>query len=80
MPRRIQSKRAERWGRRTGRTISTDKSLEQLEAAVRSSPRDERARLTLARVLIQAGRLQDAERVLRETIAILPILDRRTGG
>ncbi len=49
-----------------------DKSIEQLEIAIRKNPRDERARLALARVLSSAGRDSDAEHALRETIQILP--------
>ena len=45
-----------------------DKSIEQLEIAIRGNPRDERSRLALARVLTSAGRDSDAERALRETI------------
>jgi Flp pilus assembly protein TadD len=49
-----------------------DKSIEQLEIAIRENPRDERARLVLARVLTSAGRDSDARRVLQETIQDLP--------
>ena len=49
-----------------------DKSIEQLEIAIRGNPRDERSRLALARVLTSAGRDSDAERALRETIHALP--------
>ena len=49
-----------------------DKSIEQLEIAIRGNPRDERSRLALARVLTSAGRDSDAERALRETIDALP--------
>jgi tetratricopeptide (TPR) repeat protein len=48
------------------------RSIEQLEAAVRENPRDERSRLVLARVLTSAGRIPDAQRVLQETIQLLP--------
>ena len=43
-----------------------------LRKAVEASPRDERARLALADVLTTAGRLDDAERVLLDTVDILP--------
>ena len=49
-----------------------DKSVEALTAAIRRSPRDERARLALARVLSSAGRDADAERALQETLRVLP--------
>ena len=49
-----------------------DKSIEELEIAIRGNPRDERSRLALARVLTSAGRDADAERALRETIQALP--------
>jgi tetratricopeptide (TPR) repeat protein len=49
-----------------------DKSIEQLQIAIRRNPGDERARLALARVLSSAGRDSDAERALRETIQVLP--------
>jgi tetratricopeptide (TPR) repeat protein len=49
-----------------------DRSIQQLEAAVRGSRRDERSRLALSRVLSTAGRDADAERVLEETIRELP--------
>ena len=49
-----------------------DKSIEQLEAAIRVNARDERSRLALARVLTSAGRDSDAERALRETLQALP--------
>jgi tetratricopeptide (TPR) repeat protein len=39
---------------------------------VQASPRDERARLALADVLTTAGRLDEAERVLLETVDVLP--------
>jgi tetratricopeptide (TPR) repeat protein len=48
------------------------RSIEQLEAAVRGSPRDERSRLVLARVLTSAGRVADAQRILQETIRLVP--------
>lgn len=49
-----------------------EKSIASLTAAVGLSPRNERARLALARVLDAAGRDADAERVLHETVRMLP--------
>ena len=49
-----------------------DKSIEQLELAVRLNPRDERARLALSRVLSTAGRDADAERALLDTVGLFP--------
>ena len=49
-----------------------DKSVVELTAAIRRSPRNERARLALSRVLGSAGRDADAEGVLQETIRDLP--------
>ena len=49
-----------------------EKSIQQLEAAIQRNPRDERSRLALSRVLSTAGRDADAERVLQDTIRILP--------
>jgi len=49
-----------------------DTSIEQLEIAIRKNPRDERSRIALARVLGSAGREPDAERVLQETLQVLP--------
>jgi tetratricopeptide (TPR) repeat protein len=49
-----------------------DKSLEQLNIAVRLNRQDERSRMTLADVLTSAGRSSDAERTLKETIQIIP--------
>jgi tetratricopeptide (TPR) repeat protein len=49
-----------------------DKSIGALSTAVRRSPRDERTRLALSRVLSSAGRDADAERALRETLQVLP--------
>jgi tetratricopeptide (TPR) repeat protein len=48
------------------------KSLEHLAVAIRRNPRDERSRIALARVLSSTGRGSDAERVLQETIQVLP--------
>ena len=49
-----------------------EKSIAELTAAIQRSPRNERARLALARVLGSAGRDDDAERALEETIRVLP--------
>jgi len=49
-----------------------DRSVKQFEAAIAMNPHDERARLALADVHVRAKAPQNAERVLRETIAILP--------
>jgi len=47
-------------------------SAAHFRKAVEASPRDERARLALAEVLTHAGRIDEAEQVLRDTVAILP--------
>jgi tetratricopeptide (TPR) repeat protein len=47
-------------------------SIRHLENAVRLAPADERARVTLGDTLAEAGKLPEAERVLRDTIAALP--------
>ena len=47
-------------------------SAAHLRKAVQAGPRDERARLALADVLTTAGRLDEAERVLLDTVDILP--------
>jgi superkiller protein 3 len=49
-----------------------DKSVEQLEAAIRLNPVDERSRLALSRVLSAAGRDADAQRVLQDTLRAIP--------
>ncbi len=49
-----------------------DRSIASLTAAINLSPRDERARLALARVLNAAGRDADAERALHDTVRVLP--------
>jgi tetratricopeptide (TPR) repeat protein len=49
-----------------------DRSIASLTAAISLSPRDERARLALARVLNAAGRDTDAERALHEIVRVLP--------
>ena len=48
------------------------KSIEYLETAVRLSPDDERVNVALGRALTHAGRADDAERVLANTLARLP--------
>lgn len=49
-----------------------ERSIDQLEQAVRLSPKDERARLMLARVLDENGDTGRAERMLVETAAAMP--------
>jgi tetratricopeptide (TPR) repeat protein len=49
-----------------------DRSIAALTTAISLAPRNERARLALARVLNEAGRNDDAERALRETVRLLP--------
>ena len=49
-----------------------DKSIEQLEAAIRLNPGDERSRLALSQVLTSAGRDADAQRALEETLRAIP--------
>ena len=49
-----------------------DRSIAALTTAIGISPRDERARLALARVLNAAGRDADAEHALLETVRLLP--------
>ena len=49
-----------------------ERSIEQLEQAVRLSPMDERSRLTLASVLEEAGDTGAAERLLVETVEKIP--------
>lgn len=48
------------------------KSIEHLETAVGLAPDDERANVALGRALAHAGRLEQAEQVLKKTIAALP--------
>jgi tetratricopeptide (TPR) repeat protein len=48
------------------------KSIEQLEAAIRLNPGDERARLALSRVLSSVGRDADAQRALEDTLRAIP--------
>lgn len=49
-----------------------EKSIEQLEAAIRLNPGDERSRLALSRVLSSAGRDADAQRALEDTLHAIP--------
>jgi tetratricopeptide (TPR) repeat protein len=49
-----------------------EKSVASLKTAISLSPRNERARLALARVLNAAGRDDDAEGALHETVRLLP--------
>ena len=49
-----------------------DKSIEQLEVAIRMNPGDERSRLALSRVLTSAGRDADAARALEDTLRVIP--------
>jgi tetratricopeptide (TPR) repeat protein len=49
-----------------------ERSIEQLEQAVRLSPMDERSRLTLASVLEEAGDTGRTERLLVETVEKIP--------
>jgi tetratricopeptide (TPR) repeat protein len=49
-----------------------DRSIEHLEQAVRLSPKDERARLMLARVVEENGDTGRAERMLVETATAIP--------
>ena len=49
-----------------------ESSIEQLTAATALNPADDRSRVTLAEVLVAAGRLGDAERCLSDTIETLP--------
>ena len=49
-----------------------DRSIASLTTAISLSPRDERARLALARALNAAGRDADAEGALHETVRVLP--------
>ena len=47
-------------------------SLEQLSAAIQRDERDERSRVTMVEILTASGQTGAAERVLVETIALLP--------
>ena len=49
-----------------------DKSIEQLETAVSLAPDDERASVGLGRALAHAGRVEQAEKVLLNTVVKLP--------
>jgi tetratricopeptide (TPR) repeat protein len=49
-----------------------EKSIQELEVAIKLRPADERARVLLAGVLVQSGALSKAEEVLRQTIEVLP--------
>jgi tetratricopeptide (TPR) repeat protein len=49
-----------------------DRSIEHLTVAVGLDTLDERARLALAEVLVSAGKPDEAERTLRDTIDVLP--------
>jgi len=49
-----------------------DASVTWLTEAVRLAPEDERPPVALGRVLLQAGRLEEAERVLLDTVQRLP--------
>jgi len=49
-----------------------ERSIEQLQAAITLSPGDERSRLALSRVLSAAGRDVDAQRVLEDTLRVIP--------
>ena len=50
----------------------SEKSIEQLSAAIESNPKDERSRLALSRVLTSAGRYADAQRALQDTLRVIP--------
>jgi tetratricopeptide (TPR) repeat protein len=49
-----------------------DKSIEELRTASRIRPDDERARIALADVLVEVGRLSEAERALQDTLQTIP--------
>lgn len=49
-----------------------DRSAEHLKAAISRHPLDERARILLADVLVAAGRTEDAEQMLLDTLRVLP--------
>jgi tetratricopeptide (TPR) repeat protein len=49
-----------------------EKAIEELEAAVRLAPDDERASIALGRMLAYAGKTDRAERVLLDVVAKLP--------
>ena len=49
-----------------------EKSVEQLNAAIRLVPDDERSRMALADVLADIGRTAEAEQALKETVQAIP--------
>jgi tetratricopeptide (TPR) repeat protein len=49
-----------------------ERSIEQLETAIRMNPRDERSRLLLSRVLSLSGRDASARQVLHELLEVFP--------
>ena len=49
-----------------------EKGVEQISTAIRLSPRDERARLALSRILSSAGKDDEATAALQETLRVLP--------
>lgn len=49
-----------------------EKSVAQLSAAIRLVPNDERSRMVLANVLVDAGRVAEAEHALKETVQAIP--------
>jgi len=49
-----------------------DRSIDHLQKAIALNSSDDRARVTLADVLAAAGRLADAERVLRDAVQAVP--------
>jgi tetratricopeptide (TPR) repeat protein len=51
---------------------NSSQAVEHLSRAVSLAPLDERSRLALAREFRDAGRIDDAERTLREALAVLP--------
>lgn len=58
----------------TAHSVTGDvaRSVQHLREGLRRNPRDERSWLLLARTLDDAGRLAEAEKVLREAVAELP--------
>jgi tetratricopeptide (TPR) repeat protein len=53
-------------------TAEYEKSIEHLDQAIGLKPADERPRLTLARVLVEAGQPARAEQALLEAVRVLP--------
>jgi tetratricopeptide (TPR) repeat protein len=49
-----------------------DRSIDGFTAAMRMNPRDERARIALADVFVTAEKPDEAERVLKDTVTLLP--------